>query len=111
MTRTKINHPFKVPEGFFDDLENELLMKVETGEVQNRKKTLLLQVLKYAAIIILAVFLGRESTRLFPGKKNMSVSSDTISVDLVLSQVSDEDITDFFIDNVTNDVFTKIKSR
>ena len=111
MTRGKIDHPFLVPEGFFDKMENEFLAKMEDETIQNRKKNIFIQVLKYAAIITIAVFLGRQSARLFPLERNGAAGKETISVDLVLSQVSDEEITEYIIDNVNYDVFTKTKSE
>jgi hypothetical protein len=104
MTKSKINHPFLVPEDFFGWQEKELMLKMEAESRTRRQKQFLLQITKYAAIIIFAIFLGRESVRFFPGTKDSSDDPGAISVDLVLSQVSEEDITNYFINYVTEDV-------
>lgn len=104
MTKPKINHPFQVPDGFFDHLEKELLMKTEMATYREKRGKVFLQILKYAAIIIGAVFLGRESVNYIPDKSKSARSEETISVDLVLSQVSDEDITNYLIENVTMEI-------
>jgi hypothetical protein len=111
MTRIKINHPFLVPEGFFDRQEQELLKKMDVADLQKGKKTLVWEVLKYAAIIITAIFLGRESVRIFPGSSTSAATRETVSVDMILSQVSDEEINNYLIDNITEEVFEKIKTK
>jgi hypothetical protein len=101
MKNSKINHPYQVPDGFFNNLEKELMTKMDSEISKGRHKHILVQVLKYAAIIIFAIFLGRESERLIPGSGESTSNQESISVELVLSQVSDEDITDFLIENST----------
>jgi hypothetical protein len=107
MTKPKINHPFQVPDDFFDHLEKELLMKTEMVTFTENRGSVFLQILKYAAIIVGAIFLGRESVKYIPENSNSSRTEETISVDLVLSQVSDEDITNFLLDNVTMEIPTE----
>jgi hypothetical protein len=103
----KINHPYLVPEDFFNNLENELMTKMDAEISQGKQKNFFLQVLKYAAIVIFAVFLGRESVILIPGTGESTSDQESISVDLVLSQVPEEDITDYFVNYVTEDVLLK----
>ena len=107
MTKPGINHPFQVPDDFFDHLEKDLLTELDEVTLHDRKKSVLLQVLKYAAIFIGAIMLGRESVKLYPGDTRTSDDRETISVDLVLSQVSDEDVSEFIIDNITQDVLNQ----
>jgi hypothetical protein len=107
MTNSKINHPFQVPDDFFDHLEKDLLTELDKISFQEKKKSVLFQVIKYAAIVIVAIFLGRESVKLFPGNTTSSTENETISVDLVLSQVTDEDITDFIMENATQKVLNE----
>jgi len=104
MTKPRINHPFQVPEDFFDHLEKDLLTELDKVSLKDRKKSVLLQVLRYAAIFIVAIILGRESVKLYPGNTRSSGEQEIISVDLVLSQVSDEDVTEFIMDNITQEV-------
>jgi hypothetical protein len=107
MTKSKINHPYQVPDDFFNLLEKELMIKVDAEINKGRQKHFLVQVLKYAAIVIFAIFLGRESVRLIPGNRESTSDQESLSVDLVLSQVSDEDITEFLIDNNTLEISTE----
>jgi hypothetical protein len=104
MTKSKINHPYQVPEDFFNHLEKELMTNVDAEISKGMQKHFLLQVLKYAAIVIFALFLGRESVRLIPGNRDSTSDQESISVDLVLSQVPEEDITDYFVNYITEDV-------
>jgi hypothetical protein len=95
---TKIRHPFQVPDDFFENLEKELSVTIDRIAIQKRKKSIALQVIRYAAIVIIAVILGRESVKIYPGDRNSQPGEETISVDLVLSQVPEEDIVDFLAD-------------
>ena len=107
MTNSKINHPYRVPEDFFNNLENELMTKVDAEINRGKQKYFVLQVLKYAAIVIFAIFLGRESVKFIPGNRESTSDQESITVDLVLSQVSEEDITDFLIENNTLEISTE----
>jgi hypothetical protein len=107
MTTSKINHPYQVPDEFFNNLEKDIMTKVDSEIRKVRQKHFLVQVLKYAAIVIFAVFLGRESVILIPGTGESTSDQESISVDLVLSQVPEEDITDYFVNYVTEDVLLK----
>jgi hypothetical protein len=107
MKNSKINHPYQVPDDFFNNLEKELLTKVDSEIRKDRKKHILVQVLKYAAIVIFAIILGRESVLFIPGTGESTGDQESISVDLVLSQVPEEDITDYFVNYVTEDVLLK----
>jgi hypothetical protein len=107
MTKPKIAHPYHVPDGFFDLQEKELMIKLDGINLQETKKSAALQVLKYAAIIVAAIFLGRESVLIFPPKHKTYVNQEFLTVDLVLSQVSDEDISEFFIENIAQQGLTE----
>ena len=107
MTKPKIDHPFRVPDDFFDQLETDLGRELDKISFQVKKRSLVLQILKYAAIIFAAAMLGRESVKIFPGHSGSSGNVDIFSVDLVLSQVSDEDVTEFIMDNITQDVLNQ----
>jgi len=99
MTKNKINHPFIAPDVFFEEFKIEMSEKLNVQEEKyNRRfRTILMNGFKYAAIIALSFFLGRESMRLFNPESSASGQSEYFSVDVVYSQVSDDDITDFII--------------
>jgi hypothetical protein len=101
MTKNKINHPFIAPDGFFEEFKVEMSEKLDVQEKKHegRFRTILLTGFKYAAIIALSFFLGRESMRLFNPESSTSEQSEYFSVDAVYSQVSDDDITDYIIQN------------
>jgi hypothetical protein len=107
MTKPKINHPFQVPDDFFDHLEKELEIELDKISLQKKKRSVVFQILKYAAIIFAAVLLGRQSVKIYPGNTGLSGDTEILSVDLVLSQVSDEDVTEFILDNITQDVLNQ----
>lgn len=101
MTKNKINHPFIAPDGFFEEFKVEMSEKLNVQERKHDGKfrAILLTGFKYAAIIALSFFLGRESMRLFNPESSTSEQSEYFSVDAVYSQVSDDDITDYIIQN------------
>jgi len=101
MNKEKINHPFIAPDGFFQDFKVEMteILNVKEEKHRGRFRTILLIGFKYAAIITLSFFLGRESMRLFNPESSTSRQSEYFSVDAVYSQVSDDDITDYIIQN------------
>jgi hypothetical protein len=101
MTKNKINHPFIAPDGFFEEFKIEMSEKLNVQEEKHNRRfrTILLIGFKYAAIIALSFFLGRESMRLFNHEPSSSGPSEYFSVDAVYSQVSDDDITDYIIQN------------
>ncbi len=107
MTKPKISHPYQVPDGFFDLQEKELMIKLDGISLQEKRKSAVWQVLKYAAIIVAAVFLGRESVTVFPGQQKSAADQESLTVDLVLSQVSDEDLSEFLIENVAQEFLTE----
>jgi hypothetical protein len=101
MTKNKINHPFIAPDGFFEEFKIEMSEKLNVQEEKHnsRYRSILLIGFKYAAIIALSFFLGRESMHLFNPEPSVSGQSEYFSVDAVYSQVSDDDITDYIIQN------------
>lgn len=101
MTKNKINHPFIAPDGFFEEFKLEMSEKLNVQEEKHNRRfrTILLNGFKYAAIIALSFFLGRESIRLFNQEPSTTDQKEYFSVDAVYSQVSDDDITDYIIQN------------
>lgn len=101
MTKKIIKHPFIVPDGFFEEFQIEMSEKLNVQEEKysRRFRSILLIGFKYAAIIALSFFLGRESIRLFNPESSTSGKEEYFSVDAVYSQVSDDDITDYIIQN------------
>ena len=106
MTKPKIGHPYQVPDGFFDLQEKELMIKLDGISLQEKRKSIVWQVFKYAAIIVAAIFLGRQSVLIFPHQQKALSDQQSLTVDLVLSQVSDEDLSEFFIENVSQEELT-----
>ena len=105
MNEEKINHPFHIPEGFFENFWNEMNAKMEQDSQSKNVKDLVLTISKYAAIFIFAFILGRGSVSYFQQKSQPEQSEQIYSVENVLSQVSDDDITNYLIENATEDVF------
>ena len=99
----KVKHPFQVPDNFFTDFKNETIDELEgmpqkTG-ILTRK--LVLQFTKYAAIIVFSFFLGRVSMFVINGDKEISAEDENYSIDEVMLQIQEEDITDFFIEDIS----------
>jgi len=110
MNKEKVNHPYIVPEGFFEEFKLELEDKLNDLPEQPRPRVLgggktrriILNINKYAAIIVFSFLLGRESSLLFRHSSNSFVNADYLSVDVVYSQVSTDDITEFYIENASD---------
>ena len=66
-------------------------------------KHMVLTLTKYAAIFVIAFILGRESVNHFQNQSQTKASTDIYSVENVLSQVSEDDINNYLIENVTYD--------
>lgn len=105
MNREKINHPFHVPDDFFEKLGSEIVKTIDNAPVKRNLKTIVLTISKYAAIIVFSFILGRESVSLYQQKSPAETDSQIYTVESVLSQVSDDEIADYLIENVTEDVF------
>jgi hypothetical protein len=105
MNREKINHPFHVPDDFFENFGNEMVEAIDNTPVKRNLKTIVLTISKYAAIIVFSFILGRESVSLYRQKSLSETDSQLYTVESVLSQVSDDEIADYLIENVTEDVF------
>ncbi len=105
MNREKINHPFHVPDDFFEKFGNEMVETIKNEPTPMRVKTIVWTISKYAAIIVFSFVLGRASVDVFHQKSTSPNDSQLYSVESVLSQVSDDDIADYLIENVTEDVF------
>ena len=103
MNKEKINHPFIAPDGFFEELKVEISEKLSVQEEKDRGRfrMILLNGFKYAAIIALSFFLGRESMLIFDHEPFISGKEEYFSVDAVYSQVSEDDISDYIIQNVS----------
>lgn len=102
MKKHKIEHPYIVPDGFFETFKNETISKLgnKLNERSVKLKPIFVQSAKYAAIVAISFFLGRGS-KLFINLDKDTPQGELYTIDVVFSQVSDEDITDFIIENVT----------
>jgi hypothetical protein len=107
----KIGHPYRVPENFFDDFKHEMTAKLAKRVMQkeNSFRKIVFQSLKYAAIVAFSFFLGRESFRLNNKQNYLHNSKESYSVDAVYSQVSEDEFTEFIIENVTSEKLEQIK--
>jgi hypothetical protein len=101
----KINHPYLVPDDFFENLEEELQKTINAEPEQSRMKEFILTISKYAAIIILSFILGRISVSFHQNRVTSSYKQNRLSPELILSQFSEDDITNYIIENVNEDVF------
>lgn len=104
MNREKINHPFHVPDDFFEEFENAMVEKISTKILKRSYKTVILTISKYAAIIVFSFILGRESVSLYQDNSRSETDSQLYTVESVLTQVSDDEIADYLIENVIEDV-------
>ncbi len=103
MSQKKINHPYQVPDHFFDDFRSEILEKINSDTQHAKYKSIALTLVKYAAIVVFSFILGRESSSYFNEKASKYNEQEIYNVENVLSQVSDDDITDYLIENVSED--------
>lgn len=104
MTPQKIKHPFQVPDDFFESFAPEMLDKINQEPKANKNKLVVLKVIKYAAIVVLSFLLGRVSVNLNKSNADSSEKKDLYTVDAVYSQVSDDDINDFILENASSDL-------
>jgi hypothetical protein len=103
MNHKKINHPYQVPDHFFNDFKSGILEQIEAEPPNQKLKSVVLLIAKYAAIIVISFILGRESSSIFREKTAKYNEQEIYNVENVLSQVSDDDITDYLIENVSED--------
>ncbi len=104
MTRQKIKHPFQAPDDFFESFAPEMLDKINQKPTANKNKLVVQTVMKYAAIVLLSFLLGRISVYLIKPGADSSEKRELYTVDAVYSQVSDEDIDDFILENASSDL-------
>jgi uncharacterized protein (DUF2164 family) len=100
MNKEIIKHPYQVPENFFEDNEKDLMETFNRNYQKNKVRSLILNVSKYAAIIAVSFLLGRLSVSFF----NSGAEEQVFAVETVLSQVSEDEVIEFLIDNITDDV-------
>jgi len=104
MTPQKIKHPFQVPDDFFESFAPEMLDKISKEPIAKKNKSVVLTIMKYAAIVVLSFLLGRVSVNLNKSNADLSEKKDLYTVDAVYSQVSDDDIDDFILENASSDL-------
>jgi hypothetical protein len=105
MKNDKINHPFRVPEDFFDDFGTVVREKMALEEDMADRKPLILSILKYVAFLVFVLIVGYQGAHFFGQKEEKQGDEDLYTVDNVFSQVSDDDITNYLIENVNQDDF------
>jgi len=104
MTPQKIKHPYQVPDDFFESFAPEMLDKISKEPIAKKSKSVVLTIMKYAAIVVLSFLLGRVSINLNKPDADSSEKKDLYTVDAVYSQVSDDDINDFILENASSDL-------
>lgn len=104
MTTQKIKHPFQVPDDFFESFAPEMQDKISKEPTGKKSKSLLFTMMKYAAIVVLSFLLGRISVDLSNPNADTSESKELYTVDAVYSQVSDDEIDDFILENASSDL-------
>jgi hypothetical protein len=104
MTPQKIKHPFQVPDDFFESFAPKMLDRLSKEPIAKKNKSVVLTIMKYAAIVVLSFLLGRVSVNLNKSNADLSEKKDMYTVDAVYSQVSDDDIDDFILENASSDL-------
>ena len=104
MTSQKIKHPFQVPDDFFESFAPEMMDKISKEPVGKKSRSLIFTLMKYAAIVVISFLLGRVSTTLIKQSGSSAEKEDMYSVEAVYSQVSEDDIDAFIIENATSDL-------
>ncbi|HPR30491.1 MAG TPA: hypothetical protein PLK12_00285 [Prolixibacteraceae bacterium] len=92
----KIKHPFQVPENFHRNFKDEMIRKINSKQkdsIQFKIKRLSLNVIKYAAIVVVAFIIGRVSV---PSEKK---ENESTKLEVIYNQVSEDDIIEFVIDD------------
>lgn len=109
METQKIKHPYHIPDDFFEKFKEETRQELDKNydPPKSTLRRIELTFLKYAAIIILSFLLGRKSMQLFSPSDELAIAVDEFTVDEVYNQVSEDEITDFIIndapENILND--------
>lgn len=104
MTPQKIKHPFQAPDDFFESFAPGMMDKISKDPVDKKSKSLIFSMMKYAAIVLISFLLGRVSVNMNKPGSGTSESKDLYTVDAVYSQVSDDDIDDFILENTSRDI-------
>lgn len=104
MTSQKIKHPFQVPDDFFESFAPEMMDKISKEPVDKKSRSLIFTLMKYAAIVVISFLLGRVSMTSNKQSGSSAEKEDMYSVEAVYSQVSDDDIDAFIIENATSDL-------
>ncbi|MGF7141483.1 hypothetical protein [Roseimarinus sediminis] len=93
----KIKHPFQVPENFHRDFKMEMIEEIQHKQqkslMNSKLKKISLNVLKYAAIVVVAFIVGRYTV---PTK---TAENDNTKLEVIYNQVSEDDIVEFIIDD------------
>lgn len=109
--KTKMNHPYQVPERFFGDFRKNLESEIEKLQAENRKSIRMhhQRWIRYAAIFLVLVGVGYISFYSIKQSENKMDDSMQLTVEEILPQISDEELTDFVIENITLEKLEHIK--
>jgi hypothetical protein len=111
--RTKIKHPYQVPEGFFKDFRKNLEVEITKIQPSNRKTFFVkrFSLVKYAAILVIVAGVGYVTMHIMRKSDNSVEENLQITVEEVLSQISEEELTDFIIENISPEKLEQINSE
>ena len=109
--KTRINHPYHVPEGFFNDFRKSMENEIEKLQTGNRKTVKLhyQKWLRYAAIFLVLVGVGYASFHFIKQSDKKIDENLQLTVEEVLPQISEEELTDFVIENIRPEKLEQLK--
>ena len=108
--KTKINHPYQVPEGFFEDFRKSMEDEIVKNKHVKRKTISIkgLKWMKYAAVIVVLAGVGYSSLRIIK-QSNKSIDDELqLTVEEVLPQISEDELTEFIIENIPSEELEKL---
>lgn len=108
MTKQKIEHPFKVPENFFEDFKLEMTTRFPYKEKRTRQHSLVIGLMKYAAIIVISFVLGRVSVQIFSAHSNSDeVLANGYTIDEIYSQIDEADLDTYLVETNANEILAQ----
>ena len=108
---TKINHPFKAPDRFFDSFRTNLEEQIikQPARIRPLLAHKIRNYMRYAAIAFL--FFGLGYTAFWLTNKNRGPLSDNenLTVEEIYTIVPEDEMTDFVLENFTTENLEQIK--
>ncbi|MBX2878023.1 MAG: hypothetical protein KTR30_38245 [Saprospiraceae bacterium] len=108
----KIEHPFQVPDHFFETFQSEILDQVakEKHSWPPRIKRLVLKSARYAATLLLFALAGKGVWSFLEKPAASSAEQETIDQELetIYSQISEQDLMDFISEEMEEDFIEQL---